>query len=285
MTEHTQPFITPQPWMIEAIQKEVKEYLKKHDIKALIIGISGGFDSGFNAALLRPVCYDLQIPLIGRYIHIVSNKPEEKERAIAIGKAFCNDFQEVDLDQLYFKAEHDVNFLEEPIKTETEFQKKIRLGNIKARLRMIYLYNLASMKKGIVVDNDNKSERQLGFYTLHGDVGSITPLADFFKTEAYHLAEIYNTMLHSEEQKKALQMVIDAVPTDGLGITSSDVEQFGVPSYYEVDKILAEIENGAYKVTDVCPFTHESGIKIWNRWKNSNFKRHYPYRVRIFDEL
>lgn len=278
----TNPFITPQPWMVEEIQSKVKEYLKKYNIQSLIIGVSGGFDSGFNAALLRPVCYDLGIPLIGRYIHIVSNKSEEKERANKIGEVFCTDYKDIDLDQSYYKTENDINLGEIPVK-ETDFQKKIRLGNIKARLRMIYLYNLASMKKGIVIDNDNKTEHMLGFWTINGDVGDLTPLASLFKTEAYELAKMYSGMLTNPYQQEALQAVIDAVPTDGLGITSSDVEQFGVPSYYEVDKILAQIEQGAYSVTDECPFTDDAGIKIWNRWKNSNFKRHHPHKIYLPD--
>lgn len=286
----TDHFITPQKWMIEAIQKDVKDYLTKYNIKALVIGISGGFDSGFNAAILKSVCDELGIPLLGRYIHISTNKPEEKHRAALIGDSFCTEYQDIDLsgysNSIIAKCDQNNYHLKsgELNADETDFQKKVRWGNIKARMRMIYLYNLAQMYGGIVVDNDNKTEHMLGFWTLNGDVGDITPLADFFKTEAYALAELYASTLTDEKQKKALEEVIAAVPTDGLGITSSDVEQFGVSSYYEVDKILSEIENGAYKVTDECPFTSEEGIKIWNRWKNSNFKRHHPYKVHVIND-
>lgn len=279
----TSPFISPQPWMIEKIQKEVSDYLKKFNIKSLIIGVSGGFDSGFNAALLQPVCKELGIPFIGRYIHVVSNKPEERERAIKVGNAFCTDFREVSLDHLYYEAEKEINLEETPV-DETEFQKKIRLGNIKARLRMIYLYNLAAMKKGIVIDNDNKSEHQQGFYTIGGDIGDLRSLGDFYKTELYEMAKLYCDMGLLPDQKEALESVIDAVPTDGLGITSSDLEQLGVANYYELDTILSKIEKGAYKVSDDCPFADEKNIKIWNRWKNSDFKRHHPHRIEIFNK-
>lgn len=47
----------------------------------------------------------------------------------------------------------------------------ISKGNIQARLRMIYLYNLASIHKGLVMSTDNQTEYQLGFWTIHGDVG------------------------------------------------------------------------------------------------------------------
>ena len=89
---------------IKGIQESVKEYLSKNKMKSVIIGISGGFDSAFNVALIKPICDELQIPIIGRYIHIESNKNEEKERACNIGKHFCHNFKSVDLTDLYYTS-------------------------------------------------------------------------------------------------------------------------------------------------------------------------------------
>lgn len=266
--------------IIHHIQKEVEKYLVEFNIKSLVIGISGGFDSGFNAAILKPVCDKLNIPLIGRYIHIETNKKEEKERADAIGAAFCTNYQDVDLTKEYeMLAERFMGEEYQIFSKERPFL--ITLGNIKARMRMLYLYNVASLKNGIVVDNDNKSEWNLGFRTLHGDEGDITPIGDIYKTDAYNIAKCYLETLTDENERKALQAVIDAVPTDGLGITSSDVEQFGVDSYDEVDNTLRLIEDMKLKYTDPCPFTDEKEIKIWQRWKNSRFKRNHPYKIQI----
>lgn len=52
-------------------------------------------------------------------------------------------------------------------------QTKIANGNIMARLRMMYLYNQAGIKKGIVIDTDNLTEHYLGFWTIHGDEGDL----------------------------------------------------------------------------------------------------------------
>lgn len=54
---------------------------------------------------------------------------------------------------------------------QSKMQTPIANGNIQARLRMIYLYNLASIHKGLVMSTDNQTEYQLGFWTIHGDVG------------------------------------------------------------------------------------------------------------------
>lgn len=268
--------------IIKRIQEQVENYLVRYNIKSLIIGVSGGLDSGINCALLKPICDKLNIPLIGRYIHIETNKEEEMQRANAIGKMFCHDYKAIDLTEMYHIT---LPMFEEGADVNGElFNEKIRRGNIKARLRMIHLYNLASAKQGIVVDNDNQTEHLLGFWTINGDVGDITPLFGLFKTEVYELAKCYLTMLEEEDAKNALQAVIDAVPTDGLGITSSDVEQFGVSSYDEVDDIL---KNFKYNCTQNMrkeldeKYGEEIVNKILQRHHNSDFKRHHPHRIKV----
>lgn len=268
--------------IIKNIQEQVENYLVRYNIKSLIIGVSGGLDSGINCALLRPICDKLNIPLIGRYIHIETNKEEEMQRANAIGQIFCHDYKAIDLTEMYYKT---LPMFEEGADVNGElFNEKIRRGNIKARLRMIHLYNLASAKQGIVVDNDNQTEHLLGFWTINGDVGDITPLFGLFKTEVYDLAKCYLTMLEDENAKSSLQAVIDAVPTDGLGITSSDVEQFGVSSYNEVDDVLKNFKyNSTPTIMEdlIKKYGNDIVDKILLRHKNSNFKRNHPYRIKV----
>ncbi len=280
------------------IKESVSEYLWKYDINALVIGVSGGLDSGVNCALLKEICAEKGIPLIGRYIHIETNSKEEKERAEAIGKAFCTDFMSIDLTELYYQSLVYVEELRDC--NPKDIATKIRRGNIKARLRMVHLYDLAQYYKGIVVDNDNMTEYLLGFYTLNGDVGDITPLADLYKTEVFKLARhLASSVLSNVEEIQALQAVVDATPTDGLGITSSDVEQFGANSYDEVDdilmslcpilKILNETKTEAAdiefsKVYNQLNKKYKDVFrKVWGRHIKSNFKRKHPYKVRVFD--
>lgn len=271
-----------------------KEYLVKHNIKSVVNGVSGGLDSAINCVLLKPVCDDLGIPLIGRYIHIETNKTEERERAEAIGKYFCTEFDSIDMTRAY-------NYLLTEVEEtgyiiyigdnadQLEYKRKIKRGNIKARIRMIKLRDLVAENDGLLVDNDNRTERELGFFTLDGDVGDVTPLADLFKTEVFALSRFLLTTLINPDEIKALQDVIDAIPSDGLGITSSDVEQFGAKNYDEVDDILMNmlgyIKNPMLNFEDLhFMMLNKYGdvfIKVWNRHLNSEFKRNYPYRFKL----
>ena len=86
------------------------------------------------------------------------------------------------------------------------------------------------------------------------------------------------------DKANALWSVINAVPTDGLGITSSDVEQFGVKTYDEVDDILISYKND-FGYDDVLntylypKYGKEVVDKVINRHKNSEFKRHHPHKI------
>ena len=54
---------------------------------------------------------------------------------------------------------------------------------------MIYLYNLASIYNGLVISTDNQTEYQLGFWTIHGDVGDFAQILGQWKTEVFELAK------------------------------------------------------------------------------------------------
>lgn len=220
------------------IRNELKDYILKNNLKSLVCGISGGIDSAVCVALAKPVCDELGIPLIGRSIPIETNKQDELDRAKMVGECFCTDFKEVDFGDVYEV------FNDKICTVEGRDNSKIAKGNIKARIRMIYLYNLAGMNGGIVIGTSNYTEILLDFYTIGGDgcvdYELIFPL---WKTEVYKLAE-YLTNTPDEDFDVKGQIAIDesiaATPTDGLGISNSDVEQFGVNSYDEVDKILQD---------------------------------------------
>ena len=254
----------------ENIRSECKRYLEKSNLKALVLGISGGLDSAVVAALFRPVCAEMGIPLLLRSISIETNSPEEQERARNMGTLFADDFREIDLTQLYLATR---DAIEEDTPTDTTSKEyRLRTGNIKARLRMIYLYNLAQKHRGMVLCTDNYSEYLLGFWTLHGDVGDFNPLFSLWKTEVYLLA---NHLLDElvPQQKAALQACINCVPTDGLGISSSDVEQFGASHYGEVDATLQQY------IKDKNTDSKHLNLSVVNRHLASEFKRNNPYNI------
>lgn len=264
--------ITDYSRVIHNIKQELTNYLDKHpQLQSLVVGVSGGIDSALTAALASEVCREQNIKLVARSITITSNKPEEIARADEIGAQFADDFRHITLsDRLaavastvmedYAMADHeDVAF-------------KIRLGNVKARMRMLYLYDLASRNRGMVLSTDNLTEMLLGFWTLHGDVGDFGMLQNLWKSEVYQIAAKLAEKL-PREKASALQACIDAVPTDGLGITDTDLDQIGGSSYAEVDTILQAALEGRATGND------EVSRKVQQRHESSAYKRNNPYNI------
>lgn len=268
---------------------ETKKYLLDNNLKAMILGISGGIDSTVTAAICHEVSKQTDIPLIGRSLPI-KNLNDEFNVSTLVGKAFCSNFKAVGL-----------NFMARSLFAELSEEEGIQLtpiakGNIQARLRMMYLYNLASIHNGLVMSTDNQTEYQLGFWTIHGDVGDFDPLQDLWKTEVYELAnqilknylfqmtsaeeahmwnvcETYNKMF--EAVKKSMELT----PTDGLGISNSDLDQIGAKSYAEVDDILQTlipVKDNAFIFSYAAlsdKYGQEVVNKVWKRHLASEFKR------------
>lgn len=258
--------------VVDNIRQDLREYLTRTGLKSLVIGVSGGIDSALCIALAEPVCKELGVELIGRSLPILTNTKDELHRAKLIGEPFCTNFKEVDLSGPYQAMSEFIIDTEGMCHDGRE--NKIREGNIKARTRMIYLYNLAYANKGMVLSTDNLTEYNLGFWTLAGDIGNWGMIQNLWKTEVYevatYLVKEYNKYLFTMKAE-ALQLCIDATPTDGLGITSSDIEQLGVSNYAEVDEILRKWCE-RYECDDP---THP----IMKRHFVTAFKRNDPYNI------
>ena len=263
--------ITDYKSSVDKIREILKTYISENNLKSLVVGISGGIDSALTVALAKPVCDELNIPLIGRSITIETNKADEIERAKAIGESFITDFKEVDLTE-GFKILADL-ITEEGDDEISSVQYKIRRGNIKARTRMVYLYDLASRYRGMVLSTDNYTELLLGFWTLHGDVGDYGMIQNLWKTEVYAMSRYIVSQLEDDDSKKALEDCIVAVATDGLGITKSDLDQIQADSYEDVDQILLKL---IYNTNDLKDFENHPVVQ---RKRNSEFKRNNPYNI------
>lgn len=289
------------------------EYVTSNNLKAMVLGISGGIDSTVVAAICHEVSKKTDIPLIGRSLPI-KNKSDEFATSVHVGEAFCNEFSVYRLERSYRAAlfdacadAGDVNMANSYYLDELEempSRTPIANGNLQARCRMMYLYDIASRHKGLVMSTDNQTEYQLGFWTIHGNVGDFDPIQDLWKTEVYELAKWisnrYKNIKHHHtimtgagSKSDAIELSIALTPTDGLGISNSDLEQIGAKSYDEVDDILSRyIPFKEYRQkhgeplhphdemaesdcwSQLCARHGEDVVnKVWSRHLASEFKR------------
>ena len=298
------------------------EYVTENNLKAMVLGISGGIDSTVVAAICHEVSKKTGIPLIGRSLPI-KNKEDEFSVSELVGEAFCDEFKVFDLSNSYKASLFDLCADAGLIKDckgydwywvsdleELTGRTPIANGNLQARCRMKHLYDIASIRKGLVMSTDNQTEYQLGFWTIHGDVGDFDPIQDLWKTEVYGLANylrdryrskaleaLHNDYKETCDKYRAMSYAMYSscklIPTDGLGISNSDLEQIGAKSYDEVDDILSRyIPFKEYRQkhgeplhphdemaesdcwSQLCARHGEDVVnKVWSRHLASEFKR------------
>ncbi len=260
---------------------ETARYLTDSHLKTMVLGISGGLDSTVTAVICQEVVkrYPEQgFKFYGVSLPCSSNTIEENNSALKTMQAFCDESWVENLQALYMlmKATCEQHIPSTPISQ----------GNIKARLRMIYLYNIASVTGGLVMDTDNLTEHNLGFWTIHGDVADFNPIGGLWKHEVYELCKyLYSEVLTDPDdvRHQALKAAYDLMPTDGNGVAAGgDMAQIAPGHTYEdVDDILCSylkagkdeqaLQATLQRLNDT--YGVETVERVLKRHHNSEFKR------------
>ena len=241
----------------EEIQNWITNYVNNHNIKTLVIGVSGGIDS----AVVSTLCAKTGIPTIA--VGMPLNSKPENTRLSNLQLDFLSKLNvktfEYDLTKTFNSFE---GLMPE------FFNSDLSIANSKSRMRMMTLYHIATNVKGIVVGTGNKVEEfGVGFYTKYGDGGvDISPIADLYKTEVRELGRYLGVP----------QDIINATPTDGLWDDDrNDEEQIGA-TYEELEWVM---EYGINK--QVYTKKEFNILEIYQNFNNKN--NHKMIQIPIFD--
>lgn len=230
---------------IETLRDRILDRLVAHRQNGpdtAVLGMSGGVDSALAAALLARAGWNVY----GHTMPIAQN-PEETRRGEDACLALNIPHVHIDLGAEYEALLKGLSRVDHALSESQGTALDIRRGNLRARLRMIALYDQARRRGGLVVSTDNFSELTAGFWTLHGDVGDLAPIQTLLKSwEVPALARLMNV---PEDTWRA-------TPTDGLGISHSDEDQLGA-SYLEWDLIVLSVS----RVLDTRPGIDRDDLK------------------------
>jgi len=256
----------------DSLVEDIRLYGTNHTIGTGVIGMSGGVDSALAAALTKKAGWRV----IGLTLPIHQN-PEETERGIEAIHALGLEHNHVDLTDAYNAVIGQVG--DKDLELLDDHATKIRRGNIRARLRMITIYNVASKHKGLVLSTDNLDELFSGFWTLHGDVGDLSPMQSLGK--AWEVPMIAKLLGVPEKTYRA-------TPTDGLGISQGDEEQLGA-TYLELELMFFAMADAILVVgedlekvincIEVDPNTSFVLEALTARVKGTIYKRNSPYNL------
>lgn len=269
------------PYLEKTIVEHFGHYFVKNHIHDVVIGISGGIDSTIVAILSQRIkeylksIYRFDLNIHGYSLPTDTTNKDELFTSTLVGNAFCTHFTVDNITNITKNIDEYLN--------SSSIPNTFKTGNIKSRFRMMYLYNKAKEYSGVVVGTDNYTEKLLGFSTIGGDdTADIMPILNLWKTEIYKLAEHFLTQFEEEKNFAAchaLQSSIQLDPQDGLGISSTDMDQLGANSYYEVDEILFDYLNGINENDLVEKYSAPIVHNIISRYKH-NFKLNLPITIK-----
>ncbi len=221
----------------------LQDYRRQADVGTVVLGMSGGVDSALTAALFKAAGWRV----IGLTLPIHQN-PQETERGIQACAALDLDHAHLDLTAQYDAVVAAMGGLDPAITHAEDDRHRTRRGNLRARLRMMALYDQAHRHGGIVASTDNFSEFGAGFWTLHGDVGDLAPIQGLLKS--WEIPWLARNIGVPEQTWRAK-------PTDGLGIGAGDEAQIGA-TYLEWDIAVfaldrARQDNPGVDIADLAP--------------------------------
>ncbi len=238
------------------IEEFIKTYVKNTGMKGVVLGLSGGIDSAVTAVLCKKALGKENVKCVFLPDN-VTPKSDTRDQDI-ISKKFDLNIKTKDITPLI--SEYKKYCILKP--------KKIALANIKARIRMIILFEYANMNDSIVCGTSNKSEILVGYFTKFGDGGvDIMPIGDLYKTQIYKLAR------YLEIPEK----IIKKPPTAGLIKGQTDQKELKM-DYETLDAILMGLE----KKIDIKSISKQSCVeepevlRIKNLRIKSQHKRRMP---------
>jgi NAD+ synthase len=201
-----------------ALARSIEEWItgkvRSSGTRGVVLGLSGGVDSGVTAALCARAMGAESVLCLAMPC---GSSETDTEDAIRLAGLLGVECRIVDLDPV-------LSLLTESAGLDPS--DRLNMANIKARLRMTVVYAWSARR--LVAGTSNYSEIQVGYWTKWGDgAADILPLGRLWKDEVVQLA-------------KALELpdwLTGKVPSAGLWPGQSDEGEMGV-SYEDIRRFF-----------------------------------------------
>lgn len=208
----------------------LKDYLEKSGLDGFTLGISGGVDSFVSGMIAKRTGYELCLLALPYETQQDFNDVERSINIINPQRYYVHNIENSKLvfTKMDINIENDIN----------DDEKKLILGNIKARYRMMVQYSYAQKLNHLVIGTDHATEAVIGYYTKHGDgAADILPLSGLTKDVIYEMAKILG----------APKSILNKKPSAGLWDGQNDEEELGL-SYEQIVKFLKgeEVDEKTY---------------------------------------
>jgi NAD+ synthase len=242
----------------------IKEYVENAGAKGIVLGLSGGIDSGTIAALSSLAIGGERV--LGLMLPEKENfNQKDIDDAEVVAEQFQLETQVCDISEVLGSFYKGI-----PVFDQSD---KLCKGNVKARTRMIYLYYYANKQNRIVCGSSDKSETMMGYFTKWGDAAAdIAPIMDLYKTQVRKLA-----IQLGIPKELALKPSTPALWPNQLAESELGIK------YETLDLILFGLERfmSTEEIADQLCIQQVIVKKVKSKWLANEHKRRMPLAPKI----
>ncbi|SFR33039.1 NAD+ synthase [Litoreibacter janthinus] len=252
--------------MVEAL----RDYMRKTGFKQVLLGMSGGIDSG----LVATIATDALGP--------------ENVRCVMLPSEYTSEHSLEDASEAarLLGTRIDTVPIAGPRAAVTEALAPLFEGttqdlteeNIQSRLRGVLLMALSNKFGEMLLTTGNKSEVAVGYATIYGDMaGGYNPIKDLYKMRVFETCRWRNAnhrpWMMGPEGTVIPQRIIDKAPSAELRPDQKDEDS--LPPYEVLDDILERLVDKDQSVAEVVAAGHDRAVvkKIEHLIYISEYKR------------
>ena len=208
----------------QALVLGVRDYVNKNGFKGVLLGLSGGIDSGLTVAIAVDALGKERVEAVMMPFKYTSKMSlvDAEEQAKRLGVRY----KVLPIEPMYdaFMGMLSDEFAGTEVDTTEE--------NLQSRCRGVMLMAMSNKKGSMVLTTGNKSEMAVGYATLYGDMaGGYGVLKDVFKSLVFELSRYRNTLGEVIPER-----IITRPPSAELA--PDQVDEDSLPSYDILDEIL-----------------------------------------------
>ena len=254
----------------EALVSGLHDYVAKNGFASVLLGLSGGIDSAFVAAL---ACDALG---------------PDRVYGVSMPSEYSSEHSKTDAQDLADRM--GLNYRSVPIAPMvTSYLDNLRLTglaeeNLQARVRGTTLMGISNQEGHLVLATGNKSELAVGYSTIYGDaVGGYAPIKDVPKTDVWALSKWRNQQAIDAGQTPPIpESSITKPPSAEL--RPGQLDSDSLPDYEELDGILNAYVEDDMNLEQIIAlgFSRDSVARVLLLIDRAEYKRRqYPPGTKV----
>lgn len=253
-----------------ALLTGTRDYVDKHGFPGVVIGLSGGIDSGLVLAVACDALGPERVRAVMMPFTYTSAMSQEDARQQA--KLLGVRYDVIPIAPIYDATIGQLAPVFEGL------EEDVTEENIQARCRGQLLMAISNKTGWMLLTTGNKSEMAVGYATLYGDMaGGFAPIKDCSKSLVYRLARYRNTKAAAIPER-----ILTREPSAELRPGQKDSDS--LPPYDTLDPILEFFIEQDLSVDEIAArgFDRDTVIQVLEMVRRNEYKRRQaPPGIRI----